>query len=197
MNTYPFGTGETRIGGGELLLAFFEEAFRRRVERLVVLVPYVDDRVFADSTFRALWKRVLAIADSTIVVRTEDAAEVVLRATQCKPFQLNLRVNPRLHAKVFLAWRRGAEIALVGSQNLTGAALHTNKEIGLLIKPAANEAREIVSTLRAAADAVVGIGVPFRMSARALRNAPRSRGDGTPLCSRNAFARAIVGDSAI
>src|SRR5713101_3469913 len=155
MTSHSPGAHEVTIGGGELLSTFFEEAFRMRVERLVVLAPYVDDGAFADSALRNSWERAIAIVESTIVVRTAAAAEAVLRATQSGQRRCDLRINPKLHAKVFVAWRPGAEIALVGSHNLTGAALHTNQEIGMLIKPVANGMRGIVWQLRAAIDAVV------------------------------------------
>jgi phosphatidylserine/phosphatidylglycerophosphate/cardiolipin synthase-like enzyme len=180
------GADELRIGGGELLIAFFEEAFRMRVERLILLAPYVDDGAFADSGLRNSWARALSIGENTVVVRTALAAEAVLRATQSGQLRCDLRVNPKLHAKVFIASRPGAEIALVGSHNLTGAALHTNKEIGILIKPTANAMRGIVWDLRAAIDAVVRTSGPYRTTAHPSLTGPRSRSSGSPQCGRNA-----------
>jgi len=148
------GSSELRIGGGELVVAFFEEALRMHVEHLLVLTPYVDDSVFADQALRNLWKRTIATVESTIVVRTTQAADAVLRSTQFMQRHCSVRIDPRLHAKVFLAWRPGAELALVGSHNLTGAALHANKEIGILIKPSASGMRVIVWQLRAALEAI-------------------------------------------
>jgi phosphatidylserine/phosphatidylglycerophosphate/cardiolipin synthase-like enzyme len=175
-------------------LAFFEEAFYMKVERLAVLAPYVDDAAFADETFRNLWKRVLATADCTVVVRTTAAAEALLRA-QLRQTHFDLRVNPKLHAKVFLAWRRGAEIALLGSQNLTGAALHTNDEIGILIKPAADGMTGIVSQLRAAVGVLIRTSSPHRANTYPALKGQRSRNNGEPLTGRNAFIRVNVGDS--
>jgi phosphatidylserine/phosphatidylglycerophosphate/cardiolipin synthase-like enzyme len=184
------GADELRVGGGELLLEFFEEAFRMRVERLVVLAPYVDDGAFADSALRNSWERALAITENTIVVRTAPSAEAVLRATQSGQRRRDLRVHPKLHAKVFVAWRTGAEIALVGSHNLTGAALHTNKEIGMLLKPTTNGTRRIVWQLRAAIDAVVRNSSPYCTKAGPSLTGSRSRSNGAAQCSRNPFDRA-------
>ena len=156
------------------------------VERLILLAPYVDDSAFADSGLRNSWAKALSIGENTVVVRTALAAEAVLRATQSGPQRCDLRVNPKLHAKVFIAWRPGAEIALVGSHNLTGAALHTNKEIGILIKPAANAMRGIVWELRAAVDALVRISSPYRTNPHPSLTGPRSRSNGAPQCGRNA-----------
>jgi phosphatidylserine/phosphatidylglycerophosphate/cardiolipin synthase-like enzyme len=183
-------TDEARIGGGELLLSFFEEAFRMRAERLVVLSPYVDDGAFADPALGRSWKRASALGENIVVVRTAQAAEAVLRAMQSGHRRCNLRLNPKLHAKVFLAWRHGAEIALVGSHNLTGAALYTNEEIGILIKPATNATRAIVWQLRAAADAVVRASGTYRANTNPSYAGLRSRSNGSLQCSGNAFDRA-------
>jgi phosphatidylserine/phosphatidylglycerophosphate/cardiolipin synthase-like enzyme len=181
---------EVRIGGGGLLLAFFEEAFRMRAERLVVLAPYVDDGAFADSALRNSWERALAIGENVVVVRTAQAGEAVLRSMQSGQRRCDLRVNPKLHAKVFVAWRLGAEIALVGSHNLTGAALHSNEEIGMLIKPATDATRAIVWQLRAAIDAVVRASGAYRANPHPSYAGPRSRAYGALQCSRNVFDHA-------
>jgi len=152
---YLHGAEQIRIGSGELLLTFFEEALRMRVEHLAMLAAYAVEGAFGDTAFRTLWERALASMDATIVVRTPASAEAVLRATRLRPRRSDIRISPQLQAKVFVAWRRGAEITLVGSLNLTGAALHTNQEIGVLIKPAADGTRETVWHLRAAVGAVV------------------------------------------
>lgn len=88
-------------------------------------------------------------------MRTTTAAEAILRSSTRRRSICDLRINPRLHAKVFVAHRAGAEVAMAGSHNLTGAALHTNEEIGILIKPGgASDLRNIVRQLREAAEAV-------------------------------------------
>jgi phosphatidylserine/phosphatidylglycerophosphate/cardiolipin synthase-like enzyme len=192
---YFHGAQEIRIDGGELLLTFFEEALRMRVEHLEVLAAYADHSAFADTALRSLWERALASMDTAIVVRTSASAEAVLRATQFRPRRCDIRISPQLHAKVFVAWRPGAEIALVGSHNLTGAALHTNQEIGILVKPAADITRAIVWRLRAIVAAVVRNSSPYRAArVRPLpdRN-PVVAGD--PQRGRNAFDKVCLGDS--
>ncbi len=195
MTGYFHGAEGIRIGSGELLLTFFEEALRMRVEHLEVLAAYADDGAFADTALRALWERALISVDTTIVVRTPASAEAVLRATRLRPRRCNIRISPQLHAKVFVAWRRGAEIALVGSHNLTGAALHTNQEIGMLIKPAADITRGIVWHLRAVVGAVVRNSSPYRTT----RIRPLPDRDpvaaGVPQRSRNALDNVCLGDS--
>ncbi len=189
---------EIRVGGDELLIAFFEEAFRMRVQHLVVLSPYVDAAAFLDSALRSSWEDTLASAESTIVVRTASAAEAVHRAAaRWLPEHCDLRMNPNLHAKVFVAWRSGAEIALVGSHNLTAAALHTNKEIGILIKSRANAMTGIVRELRAIVGAVIRASSPYRGNPHPLLTGPRSRNDWASPHSRSCFDRATLRYSVI
>jgi hypothetical protein len=61
-----------------------------------------------------------------------------------------------LHAKVFVAHRVHAELALAGSHNMTGAALHANTEVGILIRPGTgSELHRLVRQLRVVAESVV------------------------------------------
>jgi phosphatidylserine/phosphatidylglycerophosphate/cardiolipin synthase-like enzyme len=188
---------EIRIGGGELLLTFFEEAFRMGVGRLTVLAPYVDDAAFEDAALKRSWERALAIVTSTIIVRTASAAEAVLRATRSRGRFCDIRLNSRLHAKVFVAWRPGAEIALVGSHNLTAAALHMNQEIGMLIKSRANGMRGIVGELRAAVGDVVRMSGPYRGDANPPLAAARSRSDGALQRTQSMLCGVTARDSVI
>jgi phosphatidylserine/phosphatidylglycerophosphate/cardiolipin synthase-like enzyme len=192
---YFHGAEEIRIGSGDLLLTFFEEALRMRVDHLVMLAAYADDGAFGDTALRTLWERALMSVDTTIVVRTPASAEAVLRATRLRPRRCDIRISLQLHAKVFVAWRRGAEIALVGSHNLTGAALHTNQEIGMLIKPAADITRGIVWHLRAVVGGVVRNSSPYRTTR--IRPLPDRdpAAAGSPVRSRNAFDNVCPGDS--
>ena len=195
MTGYVHGAEEIRIGSGELLLTFFEEALRMRVEHLAMLAAYANDGAFVDTAFRTLWQRALTSMDTTIVLRTPASAEAVLRATPLRLRRCDIRISPQLHAKVFVAWRRGAEIALVGSHNLTGAALHKNQEIGMLIKPAADGTREIVWHLRAAVGAVVRNSSSYRTTC--IRPLPDRDpvAAGVQLGSRCAFENVCLGDS--
>jgi hypothetical protein len=129
------------IGGSELLMAFLDEALRIRADRLDVLVPYVTDGIFADDPFRRAWTRLLCCARTTVVVRTQAAAAALLQASRTGLTGNRLLINPRLHAKVFLASKGTVSVALAGSQNLTAAALHDNHEVGLLIRPGASNDR--------------------------------------------------------
>jgi phosphatidylserine/phosphatidylglycerophosphate/cardiolipin synthase-like enzyme len=150
-----------RIGGSELLLEFLELAVRLAATRLQVLSPYVDDAVFADAAVRYAWINLLTIAHATIVVRTASAAEAALRSVPRRVPRPEILINRRLHAKVFVARRGGTEVALVGSQNLTGAALHASEEIGILINPGASaEHREVVRQLCQVVDGFGRAGVP-------------------------------------
>lgn len=119
-------------------MTFLDEALRIRADRLDVLVPYVTDGIFADNRFRRAWTRLLSQAQTTVVVRTQGAAEAVLHGCRADLAGNRLLINPRLHAKVFLASKGTASVALAGSQNLTAAALHDNHEIGVLIRPCAS-----------------------------------------------------------
>lgn len=166
-----------------------------RVEHLDVLAAYADDGAFADASLRKLWERALAVVASTIVVRTASSAEAVLRSTRFKPRRCDIRISPQLHAKVFVAWRRGAGIALVGSHNLTGAALHTNQEVGMLIKPVADITRGIVWHLRAVVGAVVRNSSPYRTTRIRPLPDPNPAPAGAPKRSRNAFDNLCLGDS--
>ena len=195
MTRYIHGAEEIRVGSGELLLTFFEEALRMRVEHLEVLAAYADDGAFADTALRSLWERTLASVDTTIVVRTSASAEAVLRAKRFRPRRCDIRISPQLHAKVFVAWRRGAEIALVGSHNLTGAALHTNEEIGMLIAPATDITRAIVWQLRAVVGAVVRNSSPYRATRIPPLPDRNPVAAGEPQRSRNAFDNVCLGDS--
>jgi hypothetical protein len=142
------GGDRIRVGGSELILLFLESALRLRMERLHVLAPYVDDAAFADDVFREAWDRVLDTTEATIVVRTPGAAEALLRSLAERRRRCDVRINGRLHAKVFVASRPGSQIALAGSHNLTGAALRTNEEVGILIRPGnADELRALVRRL--------------------------------------------------
>jgi hypothetical protein len=152
---FPTGGQGIRVGGSELLLVFLDEAIRLGPKRLHVLAPYVDDAAFDDDAFRHSWDRLLRAVDATIVVRTTTAAEAILRSLARRRSTCDLRINPRLHGKVFVAHRAGAEVAMAGSHNLTGAALHTNQEIGILIKPGgASDLRDTVRHLLEATEAV-------------------------------------------
>jgi hypothetical protein len=182
---HSFEADEIRIGGGELFLAFFEELYRMRAEHLIILAPYVDDGAFADVALRMAWERALGMVEATIIVRTPHAATAILRATRSRQRRCDLRVNPNLHAKVFVAWRPGAEIALVGSQNLTGAALRTNQEIGMLIRPAASGMKRVVSELLATIKTFVRTSSHFQES-MSVPTGPKSRSNGAPERSRNA-----------
>lgn len=144
-----------KVGGSELLQLFFEEALRLGARRLEILVPYVNDAAFDDAAFRRVWQRLTAMAATTVVVRTTSAAEVLLRIRTQNAGPFDLRLNPRLHAKVFLAHAAGAQIVLVGSQNLTGAALRTNEEMGILITPAGTD--ELCAAARRLRESVEGI----------------------------------------
>ncbi len=159
-----------RIGGSELILLFLEDALRFGADRLHVLAPYVDDAVFADDSFRYAWDQLLDATEATIVVRTPGAAEAILRSSMGDRRRCDLRINARLHAKVFVAHRPGAEIALAGSHNLTGAALHANEEIGILIKPGtAGDLRTLVRQLRDIAVAVARDSGGYLSPSRAAR----------------------------
>jgi phosphatidylserine/phosphatidylglycerophosphate/cardiolipin synthase-like enzyme len=154
------------IGGSELILRFLEEALRLRMDRLLVLAPYVDDGVFADDRFRYAWNHLVAAAETTVGVRTSSAAEAVLRCSGKDRCGFDLRIDTRLHAKVFVAHRVHAALALAGSHNMTGAALHANTEVGILISPGTvGELHRLVRQLRVVAESVV------RESARYLRPA--------------------------
>ena len=138
------------IGGSELLALFFEEACELAADRLEILAPYVDERALRDDRVRALWQRLLTIAAVTFVVRTPSAAEAVLSSLPTRRVpRLDVWIYPRLHAKIFVASRGGTAIALVGSHNLTVAALHTNAEAGVLIAPRLDaKHRQLVEQLR-------------------------------------------------
>jgi phosphatidylserine/phosphatidylglycerophosphate/cardiolipin synthase-like enzyme len=141
MNRLLGNRSDVDIGGSELLMAFLDEALRIRADRLDVLVPYVTDGIFADNPFRRAWTRLLCHAQTTVVVRTQTAAEALLHARRANLAGNRLLINPRLHAKVFLASKGTVSVALAGSQNLTAAALHDNHEVGVLIRPYAPNAR--------------------------------------------------------
>jgi phosphatidylserine/phosphatidylglycerophosphate/cardiolipin synthase-like enzyme len=197
MISYSRSVEEIRIGGGELLVSFFEEAFRMGVDHLTVLAPYVDDAAFDDAALKHSWERALAIVKSTVVVRTPSAAEAVLRATRSREHFCDIRLNTKLHAKVFVAWRPGAEIALVGSHNLTAAALHTNQEIGMLIKSKASGMRGVIGDVRVAVSNVVRMSNLYLREAHPPLTGPRSRGDRALRRTHSMLCGVTARDSAI
>jgi phosphatidylserine/phosphatidylglycerophosphate/cardiolipin synthase-like enzyme len=137
-----------RVGGSELLAAFLDRAVRLEATRFNVLSPYVDDAVFADAAVQGAWRRLLTTAQTTIVVRTRRSADAVLRSVPAGAQTPRVLINRRLHAKVLVARRNDSAVALIGSQNLTGAALRTSEELGLLVDPAASpQHRELVLRL--------------------------------------------------
>lgn len=119
-------------------MAFLDEALRIHANCLHILVPYVTDGIFSDRPFRRAWTRLLCDAQTTVVVRTQAAAEALLHACRTDLTGSRLLINPRLHAKVFLASKGTVSVALAGSQNLTAAALHDNHEVGVLIRSGAS-----------------------------------------------------------
>lgn len=157
----PGAVSGIRARGSELLLTFVEEAVRLGATRLHA-VAYVDDILLADDEFRPWWGDLLRSTNATIVVRTLHAAEAVAKSLERVVRLHDVRLNSRLHAKVYVAHRNGGAIALAGSHNLTGAALRGNVEAGLLITPGANaELRRLVRDLRVSAEDVARRSTPW------------------------------------
>ncbi len=122
-----------RVGGGELLYSFFEGAHRLAVERLYVIAPYVDDNGLEDASLRDRWQSLVRSARVTVVVRTPASANAVMKTVPGRLAQrIDLRLDPKLHSKLFVGIAQHESIVLMGSANLTGAALHANVELGLL-----------------------------------------------------------------
>ncbi len=145
------------FGDSRLLSDFFDEACGMRATHALMLAPYVDEAGLGDEVVGPLWRRLVVSARLAIVVRTPAAVDIVSRAVGADAHDVQLRLNPRLHAKVFVAWRDGGRgVALVGSHNLTRAAAHVNTEAGILVRLAANaDFARLFSELREFAQRVV------------------------------------------
>jgi hypothetical protein len=138
------------IGGSEILRSFFEEAVWMEAAEVHALAPYADDGAFTYPVVSTAWTRLIRSAKVTVVVKTPASANAVLKASVGRASVVDVRLNPRLHAKVFVAWNRaGRGVALLGSHNLTAAALRTNTEAGVLLKAGFDgEFGELFSRLR-------------------------------------------------
>jgi phosphatidylserine/phosphatidylglycerophosphate/cardiolipin synthase-like enzyme len=134
--------GDLCVGGAELLLEFLDLAGRLEICQLDIIAPYVDDRAFADVALRQAWGRAISRAPTTIVVRTSEAARAARRTIERASRPAEVRLNERLHTKLYLARGRGMAIALCGSLNFTGAALRANLELGVLLRCAPGSPHE-------------------------------------------------------
>jgi len=123
-----------QLGGSELFLTFFDLAIRHGVKRLEVISPYMDDAVFADPSVKGAWIQIPATAETTIVVRNAASAAAAVRAIPRRTCGGRVLLHDRLHLKLFIARCSDARFALAGSLNFTGAALHRNEELGLLLR---------------------------------------------------------------
>lgn len=154
------------VGGSDLVLSFFEAALRLSASRVWILVPYVDTAALCDELLRYSWERLVATARVSVVVRSRAAAESVCASLR-NPKRIDLRVEPKLHAKVFVATCRGEGIAMVGSQNLTSSALHVNAEVSILARSDhSDELRAVVSSLRSIAEDVARQAIRFDWARR-------------------------------
>jgi hypothetical protein len=152
-----------RLGGAELFLVFLEQAIRHGVRRLEVITPYIDDAAFADNSVKHAWDCVVTSADTTVVVRDPASAAAVCRAIPPSANRSRILLHDRLHMKLFIARCSDARFALAGSLNLTGAALHHNEELGLLVRSCVSPTQhEAMTHLCAIAAAIQVDGRPFR-----------------------------------
>lgn len=183
-NLFPASRPAAEIGGSELLVAFLDEALSMSADRLYVLSPYVTDGVFGDNTFRNAWRRLLRQTRTTVVVRAPGAAEALLRASRPNLRDRDLLINARLHAKVFVASKGAAAIALAGSQNLTGAALHDNDEVGVLIRRRGDEDATLMAGVKSIVAAIVRRSVAYSPDSTGLPRYPLTDGRATLLQRR-------------
>jgi hypothetical protein len=124
------------VGGGELLRAFFSAAASLRPVDVLIVTPYVDVAAFCSGGVAPDWRTLVESSRVTAVVRTMAAAQALRTATaQFGSPRLRVLLNDRLHAKIYVAVRGARGVALLGSQNLTGAALYSNAEAGVLVIP--------------------------------------------------------------
>lgn len=154
------------VGGSELIGAFLIEALRLGASRTWILVPYVEQAALEGDLLRHSWNRLAVTSGMRIVVRSRAAADAV-RLSLVKPDRIDLRIEPTLHAKLFVSTSVAGCVALVGSQNLTSAALHTNIEAGLLLRGTRSpELRRLVANLCARAEFVARRARPWRSGDR-------------------------------
>lgn len=159
-------TDELLVGGSELIDTFLIEALRLGSSRTWILVPYVERAALEGDLLRHSWNRLAAVSSVRIVVRSREAADAVRLSLQ-KPERIDLRIEPTLHAKLFVSTSAAGCVALVGSQNLTSAALHTNIEAGLFVRGTRSpELRRLVANLCARAELVARRARPWRSADR-------------------------------
>ena len=154
------------VGGAGLVEGFFEAALCISPTELVIAAAFADQGAFSSAlgpAFETLTKRIVV----RVVVRTASSADAV-RLASCG--RAVVRVNPALHAKVFVASGAEEAIALVGSHNLTAAALTANEEVGIMLRA------------RGGDSTVAGLVKDLR--ALALRSFRASRDDGRRLAYR-------------
>jgi hypothetical protein len=149
-------------GGSELINAFFVEALQLRSPRTWILVPYVERSALEDATLRHSWNRLAVVGDLRIVVRSRTAAEAV-QSSMANPARVDVRIAPTLHAKLFVSTSPTGCVTLVGSSNLTSAALHINLEAGVLIRGTRAPAlRRVVANFRAQAEHIARCASSWR-----------------------------------
>lgn len=122
------------IGGAHLALRFLDEiALGRPKGELGITVPFVEE------DFTDAWVGLNDInhreIDLFMVVKRD--CDVAAAVSQLSPFpwrSLRIARAPSLHAKVFtFVSSTGLALALIGSHNLTKAAICLNYEAGILI----------------------------------------------------------------
>ena len=157
-----------RLGGAELFLVFLELAIRHDVRSFEVISPFIDDAAFADKSVKHAWEHALARAAATVVVRDHASAAAVCRAIPRSANRPRILLHDRLHMKLFIARCADARFALAGSLNLTGAALHRNEELGLLLRSGVSpNSNEAMTHLCAIASAIQVNAKPLRTNADA------------------------------
>ena len=154
------------VGDAELIDVFFGETLRVEISRTWILVPYVERTALEDDLLRHSWNRLAVVGDGGSLSDREQRGEAI-RLSLANPERIDLRVEPTLHAKLFVATSAVGCVALIGSQNLTSAALHTNIEAAFSFAARAlRNLRRLVASLRARAEVVTRAARPWMRARR-------------------------------
>jgi hypothetical protein len=135
-----------RVGNAQEVLGVIRLACRtpQSYRRVILCAPFIS----ANFLRTRLGRRSMACVPSVIITRSE-TVPLVLKELQSWRGHFAVGSIPNLHAKVYLACGRDEvdSVAVIGSFNLTVAALDTNVEFGVRFAGDTPERRRAIKVL--------------------------------------------------
>lgn len=121
------------------LATFTPQSYRR----LIVCAPFISNSVLLSHIFR----NGAALLPTVIITHPETAKHLAMTFQNYK--DLTLGAIPRLHAKIYIACGIVDEdsIALIGSFNMTMAALNGNFELGVRVTACSSQHRRLIRSI--------------------------------------------------